>query len=102
MKKNNNNLEYFVNILIKIVETSEDHIKGQIDDIKSDIKDHQTLILKLKKQINDMKITNAVENVNGNLHTKLVISLTTLLIIASSIIVRCNADIYKYITELFK
>ena len=107
------NLETFINLLIKMVEASEKHNKEQHDEIHITIKTQSETINKIEEELVNLRINGAVINaiskstnnntaIDNKLRNKLIIAITTFLVTASTIIIKFHTEIFKYISGLFK
>lgn len=121
MQNNNEtNLEKFIDILIKMVESNEKHCQQGIDEIKAIVKlqgkhygkevNHvKNRVLSCEKQISNIKtdlgdaaIETAIKNTNMSSRNKFLLAMATLMITISPLIIKFNKEIIAFFIKCIK
>ena len=98
----NNNLDTFMALLIKLIEKSDDSTKIQIDDLKKLVEANDAAIhgrvSSICKEVSQLTVTNAVSKYKFSTRAKLSAATITFLLTASMLLIRFKESIFNLFT----
>lgn len=92
----NNNLDNFINIVIKLIENSEKYNKEQILFLKEQINKQEKKYSSIKKEIDLFKTELKISNNKFSLKSRFIVALTTALLTGSMILIKFKSEIFNY------